>query len=39
MSKKPELKKAQNIIKRIKRREFYKFGGEKIIPPEYIYKA
>lgn len=33
MSEKPELKKAQDILKRLKRRDFYKFAGEKLIEP------
>ena len=32
MSEDPRLKKAQEIIKRIKKREFYLFAGEKVIP-------
>lgn len=32
MSDDPRLKKAQDTIKRIKRREFYLFAGEKVIP-------
>jgi hypothetical protein len=36
MSEDPRLKKAQDIIKRIKRRDFYLFGGEKVIPNELV---
>lgn len=32
------LKKAQDLIKRIKRRDFYKFVGEKVVPVGMTYK-
>lgn len=32
MSTDPRLRKAKEIIKRIKRREIYLFAGEKVIP-------
>jgi hypothetical protein len=39
MSEDPRLKKAQDTIKRIKRREFYLFAGEKVIPNEVVPNA